>query len=29
VKVEAWIFTSLVIFFGIVTPIYWFMSKDQ
>jgi len=28
VKVEAWIFTVLTIFFGIVTPIYWFMSKD-
>ena len=27
-KVEAWIFGSLAIFFGIVTPIYWFMSKD-
>jgi hypothetical protein len=28
VKVEAWIFASLVIFFGISTPIYWLMSKD-
>jgi hypothetical protein len=28
VKVEAWIFGALAIFFGIVTPIYWFMSKD-
>ena len=27
-KVEAWIFGALAIFFGIVTPIYWFMSKD-
>ena len=27
-KVEAWIFGSLVIFFAIVTPIYWLMSKD-
>ena len=28
VKVEAWIFGSLVIFFAIVTPVYWLMSKD-
>ena len=27
-KVEAWIFGSLVIFFAISTPIYWLMSKD-
>ena len=27
-KVEAWIFGALAIFFGIVTPIYWFMSRD-
>ena len=27
-KVEAWIFGVLTIFFLIVTPIYWFMSKD-
>ena len=27
-KVEAWIFGGLTIFFGIVSPIYWFMSKD-
>jgi len=28
VKVEAWIFGSLTIFFLIVTPIYWFMTAD-
>ena len=27
-KVEAWIFGALTIFFAIVTPIYWLMSKD-
>ena len=27
-KVEAWIFGSLVIFFAIATPIYWLMSHD-
>ena len=27
-KVEAWIFGSLTIFFIIVTPIYWFISAD-
>ena len=27
-KVEAWIFGILTIFFVVVTPIYWFMSKD-
>ncbi len=27
-KVEAWIFGALAIFFAIVTPIYWFMSND-
>ena len=27
-KVEAWIFVALTIFFAIVTPVYWFMSKD-
>ena len=27
-KVEAWFFGGLAIFFAIVTPIYWFMSKD-
>jgi hypothetical protein len=27
-KVEAWIFGILVIFFTVVTPIYWFMSND-
>ena len=27
-KVEAWIFGGLVIFFAIVTPIYWFMSHE-
>ena len=27
-RVEAWIFGALTIFFLIVTPIYWFMSKD-
>jgi hypothetical protein len=28
VKVEAWIFGSLTIFFVIVTPIYWFITVD-
>jgi Cytochrome c oxidase subunit IV len=28
VKAEAWIFGGLTIFFVVVTPIYWFMSKD-
>ena len=28
VKVEAWIFGVLAIFFALVTPIYWFMSQD-
>jgi Cytochrome c oxidase subunit IV len=28
VKVEAWIFGSLVIFLAVVTPIYWFMSHE-
>jgi Cytochrome c oxidase subunit IV len=28
VKAEAWIFYGLTIFFGLVTPIYWFMSED-
>jgi hypothetical protein len=28
VKVEAWIFGSLVIFCAIVAPIYWLMSHD-
>jgi hypothetical protein len=28
VKVEAWIFGSLTIFFLIVTPIYWFITAD-
>ena len=27
-KVEAWVFGSLTIFFIIVTPIYWFISTD-
>ena len=27
-KVEGWIFGGLAIFFAVVTPIYWFMSKD-
>ena len=27
-KVEAWIFGILVIFFGVVTPIYWLMSHE-
>ncbi len=27
-KVEAWIFGGLTIFFAVVAPIYWFMSKD-
>ena len=27
-KAEAWIFGALAIFFGLVTPVYWFMSKD-
>jgi len=28
VKAEAWIFAVLGIFFALVTPVYWFMSKD-
>jgi len=28
VKVEAWIFGILVIFFALVTPIYWFLSHE-
>jgi len=28
VKVEAWIFGGLTIFFAVVTPVYWFMSGD-
>jgi cytochrome c oxidase subunit IV len=27
-KIEAWIFGSLVIFLAIVTPVYWFMSHE-
>ena len=27
-KVEAWVFGSLTIFFIIVTPIYWFITAD-
>jgi hypothetical protein len=27
-KVEAWIFGALTIFFAVVTPIYWIMSHD-
>ena len=27
-KAEAWIFGSLTIFVALVTPVYWFMSKD-
>ncbi|HLL08729.1 MAG TPA: cytochrome c oxidase subunit 4 [Nocardioidaceae bacterium] len=27
-KAEAWVFGSMVIFFVIVTPIYWFASYD-
>jgi Cytochrome c oxidase subunit IV len=29
VKVEAWIFGGLTIFFLIVTPIYWLITADQ
>jgi hypothetical protein len=29
VKVEAWIFGGLTIFFIIVTPIYWLITADQ
>jgi Cytochrome c oxidase subunit IV len=29
VKVEAWIFGGLTIFFIIVTPIYWLITVDQ
>jgi hypothetical protein len=28
VKVEAWIFGILTIFFVVVTPTYWFLSRD-
>jgi hypothetical protein len=28
VKVEAWIFGALTIFFLIVTPVYWLMTAD-
>jgi hypothetical protein len=28
-KVEAWIFGGLTIFFAIVTPVYWFLSHEQ
>jgi hypothetical protein len=28
VKVEAWIFGILTLFAAIVTPVYWYMSKD-
>ena len=27
-KAEAWIFGGLTIFFVVVTPVYWLMSKD-
>ncbi len=27
-KIEAWIFGILVIFFAVVTPIYWFISHE-
>jgi Cytochrome c oxidase subunit IV len=27
-KVEAWIFGALAIFFALVTPIYWFLSYE-
>lgn len=27
-KVEAWIFGGIGIFFMVITPIYWFLSKD-
>ena len=27
-KAETWIFGALAIFFALVTPVYWFMSKD-
>lgn len=27
-KVEAWIFGVNAVFFGLVTPIYWWMSED-
>jgi hypothetical protein len=29
VKVEAWIFGGLTIFFIIVTPVYWLITRDQ
>jgi hypothetical protein len=28
VRVESWIFAILTLFFVVVTPIYWFLSKD-
>lgn len=27
-KTEAWVFWFIAIFFGIVTPVYWFMSRE-
>ena len=27
-RVEAWVMALVAIFFGIVTPIYWFLSSD-
>ena len=27
-KVEGWLFASIAVFIGIVTPIYWFLSED-
>jgi len=28
VKIEAWIFGINAVFFGVVTPAYWFLSED-
>jgi hypothetical protein len=28
VKIEGWLFASIAVFIGVVTPIYWFLSDD-
>ncbi len=27
-RVEAWVLGIIVVFFGLVTPVYWFLSED-